>query len=132
MICGRKRPPTMNLASMLRKIVLPDNMAAQLFPQIFLGADTKICGKNVLGGLAILCVRNGALNARKIVPHYLADPGILYVKPQVDGSSVRGTRCVLPRSSWSVGTRQQAWLQLRAADFAQPGSRDSMHRRTQT
>jgi hypothetical protein len=73
----------MNLASMLRKIVLPHNMAPQLFPQIFLGADTKICGKNVLGGLAILCVRNGMLSARKIVPHYLADPGILYVKPQL-------------------------------------------------
>src|SRR5216683_6573423 len=44
---------------MLRKMVLPDNVAPQLFPQIFFGADTKICGKNVLGGLAILCVRNG-------------------------------------------------------------------------
>jgi hypothetical protein len=91
MICGRKRPPTMNLASMLRKIVLPDNMAPQLFPQIFLGADTEICGKNVLGGLAILCVRNGMLSARKIVPHYLADPGILYVKPQSSCSLTRRT-----------------------------------------
>src|SRR6266566_4771446 len=58
MICGRKRPLTLNLASMLRKTVLPDNVAPQHFPQIFLGADTKICGKNVLGSLAILCVRN--------------------------------------------------------------------------
>src|SRR6266851_82466 len=58
-ICGRKRPLTMNLASMLRKMVLPDNVAPQLFPQIFLGADTKICGKNALGGLAILCVSKG-------------------------------------------------------------------------
>src|SRR5712691_1717012 len=59
MICGRKRLLTLNLASMLRKSVLPDNVAPQLFPQIFLGADPKICGKNVLGSLAILCVRNG-------------------------------------------------------------------------
>src|SRR5712691_249654 len=59
MICGRKRPLTLNLAAMLRKMVLPDNVAPQLFPQIFLGADTKICGKNALGSLAILCVRKG-------------------------------------------------------------------------
>jgi hypothetical protein len=63
MICGRKKPLTLSMASMLRKMVLPDNVAPQLFPQIFLAADTKICGKNVLGGLAILCVRNG-LRAR--------------------------------------------------------------------
>src|SRR5262245_38009703 len=77
MIGGRKRPLTLNLAAMLRKRILPENMAPQLFPQLFLRADTTICGKNVLGGLAIFCVRNGMLSARKIVPHYLADPGIL-------------------------------------------------------
>jgi hypothetical protein len=59
MIGGRKRPLTLNLASMLRKMVLPDNVAPRLFPQIFLGAATKICGKNVLGGLVIFCVRKG-------------------------------------------------------------------------
>src|SRR5437879_13715085 len=49
MICGRKRPLTLNLASMLRKMVLPDNVALQLFPQIFLGADTQSCRKHVFG-----------------------------------------------------------------------------------
>jgi hypothetical protein len=33
MICGRKRHLTLNLASMLRQIVLPDNMAPQIFPR---------------------------------------------------------------------------------------------------
>src|SRR5216683_5137745 len=49
MIYGRKRPLTLNLASMLRKMVLPDNMAPQIFPQIFPRTDPKICGKNVFG-----------------------------------------------------------------------------------
>src|SRR5712691_6407600 len=49
MICGRKRPLTLNLASMLRKMVLPDNVAPQLFPQIFPRAATKSCSKNVFG-----------------------------------------------------------------------------------
>ncbi len=47
MICGRKRPPTLNLASMLRKMVLPDNVAPQLFPQIFLGLTRKSVAKNL-------------------------------------------------------------------------------------
>jgi hypothetical protein len=37
------------LASMLRKRVLPDNVAAPLFPQIFLRTDPTICGQNVFG-----------------------------------------------------------------------------------
>jgi hypothetical protein len=49
MICGRKRPPTLNLASMLRQMVLPDNVAPPIFPQIFLGVDPKIYGKHVFG-----------------------------------------------------------------------------------
>ena len=64
---------------MLKQRVLPDNMAPQLF---FSPLARKPVAKKFLGGLAILCVRNGALSARKIVPNYLADPGILYVKPQ--------------------------------------------------
>jgi len=59
MICGRKRPLTLNLASMLRKMVLPDNVALQIFPQIFLGLTRKSVAKKSLGGLAIFCVRNG-------------------------------------------------------------------------
>ena len=54
------------------------NVASQSF---FLRLTQKSVAKKSLGGLAILCVRNGALSARKIVPNYLADPGILYVKP---------------------------------------------------
>jgi hypothetical protein len=49
MICGRKRPLTLNLASMLRQMVLPDNVAPSIFPQIFLGVDPKIYGKHVFG-----------------------------------------------------------------------------------
>ena len=45
MICGRKRPLTLNMASMLRKMVLPDNVAPQLFPQIFLGLTRKSVAK---------------------------------------------------------------------------------------
>jgi hypothetical protein len=60
MICGRKRPLTLNLASMLRKIVLPDdNVAPQIFPPIFLGLTRKSVAKMSMGGLAILCVRHG-------------------------------------------------------------------------
>jgi hypothetical protein len=36
------------------------------------------------------------LSARKIVPNYLADPGILYVKPQQD-------RCRFMEEWWLVG-----------------------------
>ena len=49
MIGGRKRPLILNLASMLRKMVLPDNVAPQIFPQIFPRTDPKICGTNVFG-----------------------------------------------------------------------------------
>src|SRR5882724_4448012 len=49
MICGRKKSLPLNLASMLRKRVLPDNVAPPIFSQIFLGADTKICGQHVFG-----------------------------------------------------------------------------------
>src|SRR5262249_16509331 len=49
MICGRKRPLTLNLASILRKMVLPDNVAPLIFAQIFLRAATKIGGKNIFG-----------------------------------------------------------------------------------
>jgi hypothetical protein len=34
---------------MLRKMVLPDNVAPPIFPQIFLRTDPKIGGKKVLG-----------------------------------------------------------------------------------
>ena len=43
MICGRKGRMPPALAAILKKRVLPDNVAPQIFPQIFLGADTKIC-----------------------------------------------------------------------------------------
>src|SRR5882724_696091 len=56
MICGRKRHLTLNLASMLRQMVLPDNMAPQIFPR---GWTCKSVAKNVVEGLAIFCVRNG-------------------------------------------------------------------------
>jgi hypothetical protein len=36
-------------ALMLKQSVLPDNVAAPIFSQIFLGADTKICGQHVFG-----------------------------------------------------------------------------------
>ncbi len=49
MICGRKRGMAHVLAAILKQRVLPDNVVPQIFPQIFLGADTKICGKNVFG-----------------------------------------------------------------------------------
>src|SRR6266571_3604003 len=55
MICGRKRLLILNLASILGKMVLSDNVA----PQIFLGLTRKSVTKRFLGGLAILCVRNG-------------------------------------------------------------------------
>jgi hypothetical protein len=42
MICGRKRPLTLNLAAMLRKRVLPDKMAPQLFPQILIAGYRQV------------------------------------------------------------------------------------------
>jgi hypothetical protein len=54
MICDRKRPLTLNLASLLRQMVLPDNVAPQLFPQIFLGLTRKSVAKKSLGGRALL------------------------------------------------------------------------------
>ena len=78
-LCGRKSPMDLKVAPMLKKMVLTYNVAPQSF---FLRLTQKPVAKKSLGCLAILCVRNGALSARKIVPHYLADPGILYVKPQ--------------------------------------------------
>jgi hypothetical protein len=54
MICGRKRPLTLNLASMLKEMVLPDNMAPELFPQIFLGLSRKSVAKESLGSLTML------------------------------------------------------------------------------
>src|SRR5262249_41850060 len=59
MIGGRKRLLTLNLASILRKMVLPDNVAPQIFPQIFLGQTRKSVAKRSWESLAILCVRNG-------------------------------------------------------------------------
>src|SRR5215475_10364236 len=73
MICGRKRPLTLNLASMLRKMDLPDNVARQIFPQIFLGLTRKSVAKKSLGGLAILCVRNSLLRAGKTATFARAD-----------------------------------------------------------
>ena len=54
MICGRKRPLTLNLASMLKEMVLPDNVAPELFPQIFLGLSRKSVAKESLGSLTML------------------------------------------------------------------------------
>ena len=54
MICGRKRPLTLNLASMLKEMVLPDNVAPELFPQIFLGLSRKSVAKESLGSLTLL------------------------------------------------------------------------------
>ena len=48
-ICGRKRILTLNLASILRKMVLPDNMALSVFSHIFLWTDTQSCRKHVFG-----------------------------------------------------------------------------------
>jgi hypothetical protein len=48
-ICGRKRVLTLNLASILRKMVLPDNVALSVFSHIFLRTDTQSCRKHVLG-----------------------------------------------------------------------------------
>ena len=48
-ICGRKRILTLNLASILRKMVLPDNVAPSVFSRIFLRTDTQSCRKHVFG-----------------------------------------------------------------------------------
>jgi len=48
-LCGRKRVLTLNLASILRKMVLPDNMALSVFSHIFLWTDTQSCRKHVFG-----------------------------------------------------------------------------------
>jgi len=95
-LCGRKSPMDLKVAPMLKKMVLTYNVAPQSF---FLRLTQKPVAKKSLGCLAILCVRNGALSARKIVPHYLADPGILYVKPQfwLCGATVVGAYAVFAR-----------------------------------
>src|SRR5215471_12394196 len=48
-ICGRKRVLTLNLASILRKMVLPDNVALSVFSHIFLRTDMQSCRKHVFG-----------------------------------------------------------------------------------
>src|SRR6266849_7159413 len=48
-ICGRKKVLTLNLASMLRKMMLPDNMARSVFSPILLRTDTESCRKHVFG-----------------------------------------------------------------------------------
>jgi hypothetical protein len=48
-LCGRKRVLTLNLASILREMVLPDNMALSVFSHIFLWTDTQSCRKHVFG-----------------------------------------------------------------------------------
>jgi hypothetical protein len=48
-ICGGKRIMTLNLASILRKMVLPDNVALSVFSHIFLRTDTQSCRKHVFG-----------------------------------------------------------------------------------
>src|SRR4029450_878295 len=48
-ICGRKKILTLNLASILRKMVLPDNVALSVFSHIFLRTDTQSCRKHVFG-----------------------------------------------------------------------------------
>src|SRR5215470_11074361 len=51
MLCGIKRPLILNLASTQGKMILPDNVAPQIFPQIFLGLPRKFVTKRFVGGL---------------------------------------------------------------------------------
>jgi len=55
-LCGRKSPMAPKVAPMLKQRVLTDNMAPQIF---FSQLTRKPAAKKFLGGLAILCVRNG-------------------------------------------------------------------------
>jgi hypothetical protein len=48
-ICGIKKVLTLNLASMLRRMVLPDNMARSVFSPILLRTDTESCHEHVFG-----------------------------------------------------------------------------------
>jgi hypothetical protein len=57
-------------------------VAPQLFPQIFLGAATKICGKNVLGGLAILWFMS-----------HFGDVGRGLVTPYISTGETRPANC---------------------------------------
>jgi hypothetical protein len=64
MICGRKRPLTLNLASMLKEMVLPDNVAPEHFPQIFLGLSRKSV-KRIFGKSHYVMRRRSATNPVK-------------------------------------------------------------------
>src|SRR5712692_4826170 len=55
-LCGRKSPMAPKVAPMLKQRILTDNVAPQIF---FSGLTRKPVAKKSLGGLAILCVRNG-------------------------------------------------------------------------
>ena len=48
-LCGRKRLMTPKVAPMLKKMILPDNVAPPIFSQIFVGADTKIYDQHIFG-----------------------------------------------------------------------------------
>jgi hypothetical protein len=53
---------------MLRKMVLPDNVAPQLFPQIFLGLPPKICGTKVFGKSRHIMRQKWHVRAGKTMP----------------------------------------------------------------
>src|SRR6266436_3373317 len=46
-LCGRKRILTLNSALILRKMVLPDNVARSVFSPIFLRIDLESCRKHI-------------------------------------------------------------------------------------
>ena len=48
-LCGRKRLIPPKVAPMLRKMVLPDNVAPPIFSPISLRTDTKNCGQHIFG-----------------------------------------------------------------------------------
>src|SRR5262249_25013962 len=50
----------------------------------------------------------------------------------VDGSSRRGNRCVLPHSSWNVGTPPRAFWPWTCVRLAPPGSTPQRPHRAQT
>ena len=80
MICGRKRPLTLKLASILKKMVLPDNVALSVFSHIFLRTDTQSWCKHVFGRSRHIMCQKWRVSAGKtmtfacvlswFLPHY--------------------------------------------------------------
>ena len=80
MICGRKRPLTLKLASILKKMVLPDNVALSVFSHIFLRTDTQSWRKHVFGRSRHIMCQKWRVSAGKtmtfacvlswFLPHY--------------------------------------------------------------